>query len=78
MHSRVANLDGLRILSLGTPKLLGMAHVLTLFFIDGGDARCMSQLHLLNEFMYRLECIKGKKLRPCDYFHLIVGSDAAA
>jgi hypothetical protein len=45
---------------------------------DGGDARCMSELHILQEFMHRLEPqTGGKTQRPCDYFDLIVAVDAA-
>jgi hypothetical protein len=78
MSSRTAELEGLRILSLGiVPKIAWYYPVLTLFFTDGGDARCISELHLLNEFMNRLEDTTGKKLRPCNYFRLIVGSGAA-
>jgi hypothetical protein len=38
----------------------------------------MSELHILQEFMHRLEAqTGGKALRPCDYFDLIVAVDAA-
>jgi len=44
---------------------------------DGGDARCMSQLYILGEYMHRLEYKLGKKLLPCEHFDLISAVDSS-
>lgn len=49
---------------------------LDLLLADGGDARCMSQLEILKEFMHRLNTDTGVDYRPCDYFHWIGGAGA--
>jgi hypothetical protein len=49
-----------------------------LTFPDGGDARCMSQLYLLREFMGRVESRTAKKTRICEFFDLIVAVDTAS
>jgi hypothetical protein len=42
---------------------------------DGGEARCMTQLLILEEFMHRLET-DGVACLPCEYFHLVIGAGA--
>ena len=80
MDAETSDTRGLRILSLGIQKLAsptrsyGTNHSIT----DGGDARCISQLYLLREFMGRLESRTGKKTRICDFFDLIVAVDTAS
>ncbi|PVF99824.1 TPR-like protein [Serendipita vermifera] len=49
---------------------------LRILSLDGGETRCLSQLHILGEFMHRLNIDTGVERRPCDYFHLIVGTGA--
>ena len=44
--------------------------------IDGGEARCLSQLEILREFMHRLNVDTGNKYRPFDYFDWIGGVGA--
>jgi hypothetical protein len=44
---------------------------------DGGDARCMSQLYILGEYMHRLEYKLGKKVLPRDHFDLIAAVDSS-
>jgi hypothetical protein len=44
---------------------------------DGGDARCMSQLYILEEYMHRLEHKLGKQLHPCGHFDLIAAVDSS-
>ncbi|KIM23602.1 hypothetical protein M408DRAFT_53274, partial [Serendipita vermifera MAFF 305830] len=43
---------------------------------DGGDARCYSQLLILEELMHRLEYDHGRSVRPCEFFHSITGVGA--
>lgn len=75
---REDSLQKLRVLSLGIWMLHQMEtrlmhpHSVT----DGGDARCMSQLEILREFMHRLNIDTGIEHRPCDYFHWIGGVGA--
>jgi hypothetical protein len=44
---------------------------------DGGDARCMSQLYILEEYMHRLEHKLGRKVLPRDHFDLIGAVDSS-
>jgi len=46
-----------------------------MILIDGGEARCMTQLLILDEFMHRLE-MDGVSCLPCEYFHLVIGAGA--
>lgn len=68
----------IRILTLGKLTPLNLISALTYFFADGGDARCVSQLYLLREFMTRLESKTGQGARVCDFFDLIIAVDTAA
>jgi hypothetical protein len=67
----------IKILCLGAfvKTLLRQAYVWRL--LDGGDGRCMSQLQILEELLYRLEHRKRKNIRICEYFDLIVGVDGS-
>ncbi|KIM20141.1 hypothetical protein M408DRAFT_30615 [Serendipita vermifera MAFF 305830] len=44
--------------------------------LDGGDARCFSQLLILEELMHRAEYDHGRPVRPCEFFHSITGVGA--
>jgi hypothetical protein len=44
---------------------------------DGGDARCMSQLYIIGEYMHRLEHKLGRKILPCEHFDLIAAVDSS-
>lgn len=70
--------NGLRILSLGKlcervpKKNYGL---ISMILTDGGEARCMTQLLILEEFMHRLE-MDGVACLPCEYFHFVIGVGA--
>jgi hypothetical protein len=44
---------------------------------DGGDARCMSQLYIIEEYMHRLGYKPGQKVLPCEHFDLIAAVDSS-
>lgn len=58
--------------------LVPEGHGIRLLSLDGGDARCISQLVILDELMNRLGHDHGRKVRPCEYFHSITGVGAGA
>jgi hypothetical protein len=70
--------NGLRILSLGNfcvQVSLKICKLTRTILTDGGEARCMTQLLILEEFMHRLE-MDGVACLPCEYFHLVIGAGA--
>jgi hypothetical protein len=56
---------------------LSAQRLLNLSLSDGGDARCMSQLYILEEYMHRLEHKLGRKVLPCEHFDLIAAVDSS-
>lgn len=41
-------------------------------YLDGGDVRCLSQLDILDAFLYRVQWRKGgKPILPFEYFDII-------
>jgi hypothetical protein len=71
---------GLKILCLGTysdTPTLNVRRLLNACLSDGGDARCMSQLYILGEYMHRLEHKLGKKVLPRERFDLIAAVDSS-
>jgi hypothetical protein len=44
---------------------------------DGGDARCMSQLYILQEYMHRLGYKLGAMVLPRGHFDLIAAVDSS-
>ena len=62
---------------LGDTKLEWSASFTDVCLSDGGDARCMSQLYILGEYMHRLEYKLGKKVLPCEHFDLIAAVDTS-
>jgi hypothetical protein len=71
--------NGIRILSLGVSAQLpfSLPYSPLTYPIDGGDARCFSQLLILEELMHRLEYDHGRSARPCEFFHSITGVGAS-
>jgi len=72
--------ESLKILCLGTYlETLSVSawQLLNLSLSDGGDARCMSQLYIIGEYMHRLEHKLGKKVLPCEHFDLIAAVDSS-
>lgn len=45
--------------------------------LENGDTQCLSQLVILDELMTRLKHDLKRDVRPCEYFHLIVGDGGA-
>lgn len=71
--------DGVRLLVFGMLHLLSMYSVDLFWMEDGGDIRCLSQLDLLEEFLYQVQWKRRAFLKteepilPCNYFHVIGG-----
>ena len=77
----MSNKPGLRILCLGSYLIplnrRQRERILITQLLDGGDARCMSQLYILEEYMHRLEHQSGKRVLPCEHFDLIAAVDSS-
>ena len=75
----MSNQPGLRILCLGSYLIpLNRRERVHIYpILDGGDAGCMSQLYILEEYMHRLEHQSGKRVLPCEHFDLIAAVDSS-
>lgn len=52
-------------------RLVDFDEDLRVLSLDGGDARCTSQLFILREYISRLGSDSGREVLPYEHFHLI-------
>ena len=73
----MAERGGLKILCLGTCRVRVASLWTDARLSDGGDARCMSQLYILEEYMHRLGHRLGRNVLVRDHFDLIAAVDSS-